>query len=65
MSVSDGPAERLRHWCSSRYLRISPLHREFPLPLPHSSPTVSTAMMELSPLLTADLKGRLRTLYAQ
>ncbi len=51
MSVSYGPAERLRHWCSSRYLRISPLHREFPLPLPHSSLVVSTAEMELSSTL--------------
>ena len=48
MSVSNGPAERLRNWCSSRDLRLSPLPRDFPLPLPHSSPTVSTAMMELS-----------------
>ena len=32
---------RLRHWCSSRYLRISPLHREFRHPLRHSSHVVS------------------------
>lgn len=49
MSVSYGPAERLRHWCSSQYLRISPLHWEFPLPLPYSSLSVSTADPELSP----------------
>ena len=27
----------MRHWCSSRYLRISPLHREFHRPLTASS----------------------------
>ncbi len=52
MSVSSGPGSRLRHWCSSRYLRISPLHREFHFPLPHSSQTVSTAIRELSPRLS-------------
>ncbi len=40
---------RFRHRCSSRYLRISPLHREFHAPLPHSSTTVSPAGPELSP----------------
>src|ERR1044071_2437589 len=30
ISVSVSPATRLRRRCSSRYLRISPLHREFP-----------------------------------
>ena len=48
LSVSCGPVSRLRHWCSSRSLRISPLHREFHLPLPHSSPTVSNAAPMLS-----------------
>ena len=48
LSVSIGPESRLRHWCSSRYLRISPLHREFRSPLPHSSKTVSTAGLKLS-----------------
>ena len=48
LSVSYCPAGRLRHWCSSRYLRIPPLHREFRLPLHHSSPTVSNAAPELS-----------------
>src|SRR6202040_2926365 len=37
------------HRCSSRYLRISPLHREFHAPLPYSSTTVSPAGSELSP----------------
>ena len=49
ISVSVGPATRLRRRCSSRYLRISPLHREFQLPLPHSSTTVSLGRSELSP----------------
>ena len=43
---------RFRHRCSSRYLRISPLHREFHSPLPHSSPTVSHADFELSPKIS-------------
>src|ERR671914_1236624 len=49
LSVRNGPPSRLRYWCSSRYLRISPLHREFHSPLPPSSPTVSTARPGLSP----------------
>ena len=48
MSVSTGPEIRLRHRCSSRYLRISPLHREFRSPLPASSPTVSNDGQRLS-----------------
>ncbi len=39
---------RLRHWCSSRYLRISPLHREFHSPLLSSSPPVSEDPSQLS-----------------
>ena len=42
------PEGRLRHWCSPRYLRISPLHREFHLPLLASSITVSSAVLRLS-----------------
>ena len=49
LSVSFGPASRLRHWCSSQSLCISPLHWEFHLPLPYSSRTVSIALPELSP----------------
>ena len=49
VAKQHGPAGRLRHRCSSRDLRISPLHREFPLPLPHSSQPVSTAAPGLSP----------------
>ena len=42
------PGTRLRHWCSSRYLRISLLHREFQSPLQPSSGVVSNAISELS-----------------
>src|SRR5204862_3566851 len=52
LSVSDVPASCLRNWCSSRYLRISPLHREFHSPLPYSSSTVSTGIPGLSPGLS-------------
>ena len=48
LSVNVGPGSRLRHRCSSRYLRISPLHLEFHYPLPHSSSAVSKALPELS-----------------
>lgn len=48
LSVSCRPESRLRHWCSSRYLRISPLHREFHFPLRHSRNTVSDAAPWLS-----------------
>ena len=48
LSVSYLPGRRLRLWCSSRYLRISPLHREFRDPLRHSSSTVSAALPRLS-----------------
>ena len=52
LSVSWCPVGRLRHWCSSRYLRISPLHREFRLPLRHSRWIVSNAVPGLSPRLS-------------
>ena len=47
LSVRSGPETRLRHRCSSRYLRISPLHREFQSPLPSSSKAVSDAVPRL------------------
>ena len=47
-SVSNSPESRFRHWCSSRYLRISPLHREFRFPLLPSSRTVSNDPPQLS-----------------
>ncbi len=52
LSVSVGPGGRLRHRYSSRYLRISPLHREFYLPLPHSRSAVRNALPGLSPGLS-------------
>ncbi len=51
LSVSSRPDGRLRHWCSSRYQCISPLHREFPHPLLHSSP----AVWDARPWLSQDL----------
>ncbi len=48
LSVRYGPSSRLRHWCSSRYLRISLLHLEFRYSLPNSRSTVSTAVLQLS-----------------
>ena len=48
LSVRTGPGSRLRHRCSSQYLRISPLHWEFHYPLPASSQTVSKAIPRLS-----------------
>ena len=48
LNVSYCPASRLRHWCSSEYLRISPLHSEFRLPLLHSRTTVLDAVPWLS-----------------
>ncbi len=48
LSVSIWPGGRLRHRYSSRYLRISPLHREFHHPLQYSSLTVSNALPRLS-----------------
>ena len=49
LSVSQAPEGRLRHRPSSRYLRISPLHREFRPPLAYSSRAVSKAFPRLSP----------------
>jgi hypothetical protein len=48
----SGPADRLRHWCSSGSLRIPPLHPEFHRPLPDSSRRVRMADPELSPGLS-------------
>ena len=52
LTVSCCPAIRLRHWCSSVYLRISPLHTEFRLPLHHSRPAVLKAVRGLSPRIS-------------
>ena len=48
LSVNHRPGARLRHWCSSRYLQISPLHLEFQLPLHDSSLAVPNAVPWLS-----------------
>src|SRR5690606_32400434 len=48
LSVSYRPDSRLRHWCSSKSLRISPLHLEFHYPLLHSSSPVSNDPPRLS-----------------
>lgn len=48
LSVSYRPESRLRHWCSSIYLRIPPLHMEFHSPLLHSRISVSAALPRLS-----------------
>ena len=57
LSVSYSPVSRLRHWCSSQSLRISPLHWEFHLPLLHSSLPVLKAI----PTLKAGLSLRTYT----
>ncbi|QCD94280.1 hypothetical protein DEO72_LG5g2363 [Vigna unguiculata] len=49
LSVSVGPAECFRRWCSFRSLRISPLHRKFPLPLPYSSLPPTDALRPIIP----------------
>ncbi len=43
------PGDRLRYWCSFRYLRIPPLHLKFHLPLPYSRSAVLKAGPGLSP----------------
>src|SRR5581483_2962299 len=55
------PVRRFAHTCVSRYLRISPLHREFHSSLPHSSTAVSPAGSELSPEVS---QVTYRTAYA-
>ena len=49
LSVSHAPETCLRHWCSSRYLQISPLHLEFRFRFADSSITVLKAVPGLSP----------------
>src|SRR5699024_8641963 len=51
LSVSCRPESPLRHWCSSIYLRIPPLHIEFDSPLLPSSESVSAARTRRSPVL--------------
>src|SRR3546814_2391781 len=52
LSVNTSPVSRLRHWCSSEYLRISPLRSEFHSPLLDSSDAVLKAIPGLSPGLS-------------
>ena len=52
LSVNRLPAACLRHWCSSRYLQISPLHLEFRLPFSNSSRAVLSAVRGLGPRLS-------------
>ena len=52
LSVSIWPGNRLRNWCSSRYLRIPPLHLEFHFPLPYSRKAVLKAIHKLSLCIT-------------
>ena len=52
LSVSYLLETCLRHWYSSRYLQISPLHLEFCLPLSNSSYAVLNAVQELSSCLS-------------
>ena len=51
LSVGLGPEGRLRHRCSTRYLRIPPLHRVFHPPLPDPSRGGSGGFGGLSPPL--------------
>ncbi len=48
LSVRSPPESRLPHWCSSRYLRIPPLHPEFHSPLGTSRLAVSKGLSQLS-----------------
>ena len=48
LSVNLCPDSRLRLWCSTQYLRISPLHWVFRYPLHHSSTIVIMAIPKLS-----------------
>src|SRR5690625_3895874 len=48
LSVSNRPKSRLRHWCYSKYLRISPLHLEFHSSILYSISSVSNDRSHLS-----------------
>ena len=62
ISVSNDPGGRLRLRCSSQYLRISPLHREFRHPIRYSSPPVSNALPWLGQGLS---HSTMRTAYTR
>ena len=60
LSVNKCPDSRLRLWCSTQYLRISPLHWVFRYPLHHSSLIVIMAIPKLSSgIFTTILLNRL------
>ncbi len=63
LSVRTGPVPRFRLRRSSRYLRISPLHREFQAPLPASSSGVCRAVPGLSPGISHDTFGAAYTRF--
>ncbi len=76
LSVTGTPDSRFRHRRSSRYLRISPLHREFHCPLMPSSAAVAPAVPRLgrgispkpyrtayAPFKPSDTEQRLPPLY--
>ena len=66
LSVSFDLGCRFRHWYSSGYLRISPLHPEFYTLLSYSSQVVSSDLSRFSlGAFTPDLLNRLHALYAQ
>src|SRR3546814_13609950 len=58
LSVNTRPVGRLRHWCSSEYLRISPLHSEFHPPLRDSSNQVPRDVPVLSTGLSPRSEAR-------
>ncbi len=64
LSVSDGPETCLRHWCSSRYLHIPPLH-EIPVSPTALKPARTGADAVKRWTFTPDATNRLRALYAQ
>ena len=57
LSVSHAPETCLRHWCSSRYLQISPLHLEFRFRFADSSAAVLKAVPGLSPGISLQACG--------
>ena len=63
LSVRVGPAGRLRHRCSARYQRISPLLRAFRQPLPPSSPAVWAALPQVSRGLSQPTRGAAYALF--
>ena len=66
LSVRYKLESRLRHRCSSKYLRISPLHLEFRFLRIILKNCSFQCRFEVEPQdFTPDLQSRLRALYAQ